>query len=101
MDHIVAMQDNKSDIRVLVNRKFSSRLKTKHIQVKYFLATDLIKREEMEMEYFPAELMWADVLKKPKQEEDFFLDCSQIMNVSIDYDDEVKRKQTNPRLLPK
>ena len=65
------MQDSKLDIRLLANGRFSSRPKTKYIKVKYFLATDLIKHGEMEVECYQAELVWADVLNKPKQGEDF------------------------------
>ena len=69
--------------------------------MKYFLATDLIKYGEIELEYFSAELMGADVLNKPKQGRDFCIDRIQLMNVPVDYDDEVKQKRTNPRLLPR
>ena len=57
VDHDIVMQDNESEIRLLVNGRFSSGPKTKHTQVKYFLAMDLIKRGEMEVKYCPAKLM--------------------------------------------
>ena len=101
VDHNIVIQDSKSDIRLMVNGIFSSGPKTNHIKVKYFLATDLIKYGEIELEYFSAELMGADVLNKPKQGKDFCIDCIQLMNVPVDYDDEVKQKRTNPRLLPR
>ena len=66
MDHNVVMQDNELEIRLLVNRKLSSGPKTKHTKVKYFLATDLIKQGEMEVEYYPSKLMWDNILEKPK-----------------------------------
>ena len=44
--------------------------------------------------------MWADVLNKPKQGRPFRLDRSHLMNVPIDYDDEMERAKTHPELLP-
>ena len=44
--------------------------------------------------------MWCDVLNKPKQGPAFHKDRSFLMNVPIDYDDDVERKQTHPDLLP-
>ena len=45
--------------------------------------------------------MWADVITKPKQGGPFCLDGSHLMNISIDYNDEVERTNTYPLLLPK
>ena len=45
-------------------------------------------------------MMWADVLNKPKQGKGFRMDHSHLMNVPVDYDKEVERKNTHPRLLP-
>ncbi len=45
--------------------------------------------------------MWADVLTKPKQGAPFRLDRSHLMNIPINYDDDVERSKTHPLLLPK
>ena len=76
VDHNVVMQDNESENRLLANGIFSRGSKTKHIKVKYFLATDLIKRGEIEVEYCPSKLMWANVYNKHKQGKNFHLDRS-------------------------
>jgi hypothetical protein len=43
--------------------------------------------------------MWADVLNKPKQGAAFRLDRSHLMNVPMDYDDDIERSKTHPKLL--
>ena len=40
------------------------------------------------------------MLTKPKQGTPFRRDQSMLMNVDIDYDDELEKKNTDPRLLP-
>ena len=45
--------------------------------------------------------MKADSLTKPKQGSPFCVGVSYTMNVPVNYDDEVERKNTDPRLLPK
>ena len=44
--------------------------------------------------------MWVDMITKPKQGTPFRRDCSILRNVDVDYDDELERKNTDPRLLP-
>ena len=44
--------------------------------------------------------MWSNILNKPKQGPPFKKDRSILMNVPVDYDDEVERKATHPGLLP-
>ena len=51
--------------------------------------------------YCPTEIMWADVLTKPKLGAPFRLDRSHLMNIPINYDDNVKRSKIHPLLLPK
>ena len=44
--------------------------------------------------------MLCDVLTNPKQGTTFRLDRSHLMNVPVDYDDDVERRRTHPYLLP-
>ena len=44
-------------------------------------------------------MMWCDVLTKPKQGATFRLDHSHLMNVPIDYDDDVESRRTHPSLV--
>ena len=87
-------------MRLETNGALSSSKRTKHIHARYFFIKDKIESGEVEVEYCPTEMMWADVLNKPKQGKGFRLDRSHLMNVPVDYDDEVERKATHPDLLP-
>ena len=47
----------------------------------------------------PTENMWCDILNKPKQGAPYRLDCSHLMNVPVDYDEEVECKANHLTLL--
>ncbi len=61
---------------------------------------DKIADGDLEVLYCPTEIMWANVLTKPKQGGPFCLDRSHLMNVPINYDDDAKRLNTHRLLLP-
>jgi hypothetical protein len=84
-----------------VNGLFSSSKCTKHIKWRYFFIHDKINNGNLKVIYCPTEIMWADILTKPKQGRPFHLNHSILMNISFNYDDEVERKLTHPLLLPK
>ena len=44
--------------------------------------------------------MWMDVLSKPEQGTPFRKDGADLMNVPVEYDDEVECNRTQPKLLP-
>ena len=100
VDHNIMYQDNQSTMRLETNGVLSSSKRTKHIHARYFFIADKVATGEVEIQYCPTEMMWADVLNKPKQGKGFRLDRSHLMNVPVDYDDEVERKATHPGLLP-
>ena len=81
------LQDNHSTIRLTKNGRLSSGKRTKHLDVKIFFATDVIKRGLMNVEYCPTEEMWADVLTKPLQGKAFRVMRSRLMNMPEDYVD--------------
>jgi hypothetical protein len=88
-------------MRLEVNGSFSSSKCTKHIKGRYFFIRDKIKNGDLKVVYCPTKIMWANILTKPKQGSPFRLDRSILMNVPINYDDNVERRLTNPLLLPK
>ena len=45
--------------------------------------------------------MWAEILTKPEQGATFQWDTKMLMNVPIDYDDELEKRNAHPHLLPK
>jgi hypothetical protein len=87
-------------MRLKVNRSLSSSKCTKHIKCCYFFIRNKITKGVLEVLYCLTEIMWADVLTKPKQGGPFRLDRSHLMNVPINYDDDTKGLKTNPLLLP-
>ena len=60
-------QDNTSSMRLEVNGKASSSKRTRHINIRYFMITDKISKQEVEVEYCPTEDMLADYFTKPLQ----------------------------------
>jgi Reverse transcriptase (RNA-dependent DNA polymerase) len=64
-DHNIIYRDNVSSMKLEENGKSSSGKRTRHFDIKYFYITDLIKRDEVKIEYCPTEIMIADYMTKP------------------------------------
>jgi len=86
-------------MQLKVNSTMSQSRCTKHINARYFMVKDRIEEGELEVQYFPTEKMWTHVLNKPEQGAKFRCNRAELMNVLVDYNDEVKQKQTHPKLL--
>ena len=65
-----------------------------------FLKTDKVARNELQVLHQGAKDMIADIHTKPVQGSDFRYLRSEIMGISVEYND-VERRQTHPLLLPK
>ena len=63
---------------------------TSTYQSKVFLAKDYHDRKEIEFAKCHTEKMWVGMLTKPKQGTPFRRDRSMLMNVDIDYNDELE-----------
>ena len=100
VEHNILYQDNKSTILLATNGRMSSSKRTKHIKHRFFLVKDLVDRGELKIRYEPTESMWSDILTKAKQGRPFREMRAELMNCPANYDDEVERKQTHPKLLP-
>ena len=50
-----------------MNGKASSSKRTRHINIRYFLITDKVKRGDISIDYCPTEDMIADYFTKPLQ----------------------------------
>ena len=61
----IVLRDNTSTMKLEVNGKWSSGKRTRHLNIKYFYVTDLIKRNEIELKNCPTEKMIADYMTKP------------------------------------
>jgi hypothetical protein len=96
----ILFQDNQSMMQLKVNGSFSSSKCRKHIKCRYFFIHDKIEDRDLAVQYCPTKIMWADVLTKPKQGGPFCLDCSHLMNIPINFDNNVKCLKTHPLFLP-
>lgn len=95
----VLYQDNQATMRLETNGRLSGTPRTKHIKAKYYRIKDQIESGDLEIKFCPTENMYADVLNKPKQGAIFRRNRAMLMNVPVDYDDEIERKSTHPDLL--
>ena len=68
-------------------------IKEKHIKARYFFIKDKIEDVGLEVQCCPTQNMWTDILNKPEQGMKFRKDRAALMNVTVDYDDEIKRKK--------
>ena len=64
-------QDNTSAILLERNGKSSSGKRTRHLNIRFFHITDLLEKQEFEVEHCPTEDTQADFLTKPLQAETF------------------------------
>ena len=63
----IIFQDNRSAILLEKNGRVSSSKRTKHINVRYFFVTDMIKKNKVSVEWIPTDDMVADFWTKPNQ----------------------------------
>ena len=77
----VIYRDNTSSMKLEMNGKMSSGKRTRHLEIKYFYVTDLIKRKEITMKYCPTDLMLADYMTKPLSGSKFNQFRKKIMNI--------------------
>ena len=63
----VLYQDNTSSIKLENNGKKSSTKRTRHINIRYFMITDKVKKGEITIDYCPTEDMLADYFTKSLQ----------------------------------
>ena len=97
----IVYQDNKSTILLATNGRSSSSRNTKHIRNRYFLIKDLCGRSEIEIQHQGTDIMWSDVLTKPKQGSPFRRMRAKLMNCPVEDDDLAEAKLTHPALLPR
>jgi hypothetical protein len=101
IDSNLLYQDNKSTILLAKNGRMSAGKHSKHIKNRFFLIADKVAQGDVEIQHRGADVMWADVNTKPLQGQMFREFRSHLMGIAIDYDDDVERRNTHPKLLPK
>jgi len=98
VDHNILYQDNQSTMLMQRNGRASSTKRTKHIHARYFFIKDKIDSGEIEVLYCPTKEMRADVNTKPLQGSPFRTMRGHLMNVPVDYDDDLERANTCEKL---
>ena len=78
----VIYRDNTSSMKLEENGKASSGKRTRHFNIKYVYVTDLIQRNEVEIQYCPTDAMIADYMTKPLVGAKFFHFRDHIMNAT-------------------
>jgi hypothetical protein len=78
----VIFQDNESAELLEVNGKKSSSKRTRHINIRYFLVTDAIAKEECEVKWISRDYMYADYFTKAQQGAEFRVMRDFIMGVN-------------------
>lgn len=78
----VIYRDNTSSMKLEENGKASSGKRTRHFNIKYFYITDLIQRNEVQIEYCPTDAMIADYMTKPLVGAKFFHFRDHIMHTT-------------------
>ena len=101
MEQNIVFEDKQSTMRLALNGTMSSSKQTKHIKARYYFIKDKIDEGEVDLMYCPTEMMTVDILSRPKCGAAFRRDRAKLMNVPIDYDNEVEGKNTHPDHLPK
>ena len=84
-----------------VNGSFSSFKQTKHIKCRYYFICDKIADNDLKFMCCPTEIMSANVHTNPKQEAPFRLDRGHLMNIPINYNDDIEHSKTHPLHIPK
>ena len=74
-------QDNQSTMLLAKKGRASSGKRTRHINIRFFLVKDRVKSGEIEIEYFPTDLMIADYLTNPLQGMKFRWFRYQVLNI--------------------
>ena len=63
----IVYQDNQSEIRMEQNGKNSCTRNSRHIDIRYYFVAERVKKKEINIKYFPTEIMLADFFTKPLQ----------------------------------
>ena len=80
----IVFQDNMRTLSLAKNGYVSGSKWTKHIKAKYFFIRHFHNSWELDLQYCPTELMWADILTKPLQGAKICLLRAFLVNCPVD-----------------
>lgn len=77
----VIYQDNMSTIKLAENGRASAGKRSRHLNIKYFFITDLIRNKQISVKYCPTDQNLADYMSKPLTGRKFHHDRQLLMNL--------------------
>ena len=77
----IIYQDNMSTIRLAENGRASVGKRSRHLNIKYFFITDLIRNKQVSVQYCPTDEIQADYMSKPVTGRKFHHDRRILMNL--------------------
>ena len=86
------IQDNKNNILLENNDKVSSSKQTNHIKTPYLFVRGRVAQFGLEIEHYPMERMWSNILPNPPKGRVFRQFRAEPMNFPVDYEDEIRCK---------
>ena len=95
----ILYQDKNSTILLAKNGRMSAGKNSKHIKNRFFLITDKVSQGDLKIRHKGTDDMWDDMNTKPTQGNLFRTQLSEVMGVSVEYDDYVERRNTHPLIL--
>ncbi len=90
IDEYIIFQDNMGSLLLEKNGRISSSKQPKHIKAKFFLVKNYYDSGEIDLCYFPTDVMWADILIKPLQGQKFRDMQAFLQNCTRDYDNDIE-----------
>ena len=100
IENNILYQYNKSTILLANNGRISDGKNSKHTKNRFFLITDKVAQRELDICHMDTKSMWVDFNTKPVQGAIFRIFRSEMMDVPVEYDDDVDRRRTHPLILP-
>ena len=82
------IQDNKNNILLENNDKVSSSKQTNHIKTPYLFVRGRVAQFGLEIEHYPMERMWSNILPNPPKGRVFRQFREEPMNFPVDYEDD-------------
>ena len=101
IENNILYQDNKSTVLLAKIGRMSTGRISKHIKNRFLLITDKVDQGDLKIEHKGTDEIWGDLNTNPTQGKMFRVMRVEVMGVSVDYDDDNKRRITYPLLIPK
>ena len=100
IENNILYQDNRSNILLDKSKRISDEKNSKNINNMFFPIAYKVAQRELDICHMDTKSMWEDVNTNPVQGALFRIFQSEMMGLPVGYNDDVKRRRTNPLILP-